>query len=420
MRQQLLRRLCGKGPTSSLASMVPTSICGWKAPQGGGHPDHPFCQPFDLGLARQRMNKIIQSVSAYPCAVSLRAELYRDTPVKCSYVGHPLADVIPLQIDQRAVRERLGVAQDRPVIALLPGSRQSELHFMAETFIETAKLLLARYPRLQFLVPLVSRETRLQFETALWKLKADELPFTLMFGHAADAVAASDVALVASGTATLETALVGRPMVIAYKMSPWSWRLMRGMRYLPWVGLPNILAGRYVVPEFLQDDATPENLAQALGNLLVDKQAGMAIARVFDGVHRLLRQDTSSKAAEAVLPYLRRRDAAGLRRRRGRARPACRAGLCRRRDPRSAGRPIAGLDDSKKLSERKREPSPLIREGAFMEHRLGFGRGNRQSTSCRPRCWRCAAPSKGLRTAPTEALIDGNRCPPLRCRRAPS
>jgi lipid-A-disaccharide synthase len=89
-------------------------------------------------------------------------------------------------------------------------------------------------------------------------------------------------------------------------MSPWSWRLMRGMRYLPWVGLPNILAGRYVVPEFLQDEATPENLAQALGNLLVDKQAGVAISRVFDAVHRLLRQDTSSKAAEAVLPYLRR------------------------------------------------------------------------------------------------------------------
>jgi lipid-A-disaccharide synthase len=198
------------------------------------------------------------------------------------------------------------VAQDRPVIALLPGSRQSELHFMAETFIETARLLLERHPRLQFLVPLVSRETRLQFETALWKLKADELPFTLMFGHAADAVAASDVALVASGTATLETALVGRPMVIAYKMSPWSWRLMRGMRYLPWVGLPNILAGRYVVPEFLQDDANPENLAQALGNLLVDHQAGAAIARVFDGVHRLLRQDTSRRAAEAVLPYLQK------------------------------------------------------------------------------------------------------------------
>jgi len=95
-------------------------------------------------------------------------------------------------------------------------------------------------------------------------------------------------------------------MIIAYKMSPWSWRLMRGMRYLPWVGLPNILAGRYVVPEFLQDDATPENLSQALGNLLVDRQVGAAISHVFDGIHRLLRQDTARKAAAAVLPYLQR------------------------------------------------------------------------------------------------------------------
>ena len=252
------------------------------------------------------MAKIVQSVSHILALYPFEPELYRDTPVKCSYVGHPLADVIPLQVDQRAVRERLGIAAGRPVIALLPGSRQSDRHYMAETFIETAKLLLERQPQLHFLVPLVSRETRLQFETALWKLKADELPFTLMFGHAADAIAASDAVLVASGTATLETALVGRPMVIAYKMSPWSWRLMRGMRYLPWVGLPNILAGRYVVPEFLQDDATPENLSQALGNLLVDRQVGAAISRVFDGVHRLLRQDTAQKAAAAVLPYLQR------------------------------------------------------------------------------------------------------------------
>jgi lipid-A-disaccharide synthase len=252
------------------------------------------------------MGRIVQSVSHILALYPFEPALYRDTEVRCSYVGHPLADVIPLEIDQRAVRERLGVPLERPVVALLPGSRQSELHFMAETFIETAKLLLARYPGVQFLVPLVSRETRLQFETALWKLKADELPFTLMFGHAADAIAASDAALVASGTATLETALVGRPMVIAYKMSPWSWRLMRGMRYLPWVGLPNILAGRYVVPEFLQDDATPENLAQALGNLLVDRQARAAITRVFDSVHRQLRQDTAQKAADAVLPYLQK------------------------------------------------------------------------------------------------------------------
>ena len=307
MRRQLLRRLLKDRPDVFIG-VDGSDFNLWleKRLKRSGIPTIHFVSPSIWAWRKNRMDKIIQSVSHILALYPFEPDLYKGTAVKCSYVGHPLADVIPLEIDQRAVRERLDVAADRPVIALLPGSRQSELYFMAETFVETAKLLLERYPGLQFLVPLVSRETRLQFETALWKLKADELPFTLMFGHAADAVAASDAVLVASGTATLETALVGRPMVGAYKMSPWSWRLMRSMRYLPWVGLPNILAGRYVVPEFLQDEATPENLAQALGNLLVDRQARAGIARVFDSIHRLLRQDTAQKAADAVLPYLQR------------------------------------------------------------------------------------------------------------------
>ena len=306
MRRQLLRRLREDRPDVYIG-VDGSDFNLWleKRLKRDGIPTIHFVSPSIGAWRGSRMRKIVQSVSHILALYPFEPDLYKDTTVKCSYVGHPLADVIPLAIDQRAVRERLGVPVDRPVIALLPGSRQAELHFMAETFVETAKLLLERHPGLQFLVPLVSRETRMQFETALWKLDADELPFTLMFGHAADAIAASDAALVASGTATLETALVGRPMVIAYKMSPWSWRLMRRMRYLPWVGLPNILAGRYVVPEFLQDEATPENLAQALGNLLVDRQARAGITRVFDSIHRLLRQDTAQKAAAAVLPYLK-------------------------------------------------------------------------------------------------------------------
>lgn len=306
MRRQLLRHLL-KDPPSIFIGVDGPDFNLWleKRLKRNGISTIHYVSPSIWAWRGNRMKKIVQSVSHMLALYPFEPELYKDTAVKCSYVGHPMADVIPLAIDQHAVRERLGVPADRPVIALLPGSRQSELHFMAETVIETAKLLLERYPGLQFLVPLVSRETRLQFETALWKLKADELPFTLMFGHATDAVAASDAALVASGTATLETALVGRPMVIVYKMSPWSWRLMRGMGYLPWVGLPNILAGRFVVPEFLQDEATPENLAQALGNLLVDRQARAGITRVFAGIHRLLRQDTAQKAAAAVLPYLK-------------------------------------------------------------------------------------------------------------------
>jgi lipid-A-disaccharide synthase len=271
-----------------------------------GIPTIQFVSPSIWAWRKSRMGKIVAAVNHVLALYPFEPALYEGSSVKCSYVGHPMADVIPLEIDQHTVREKLNLPHDRPIIALLPGSRQSELHFMAETFIEAAKLLLQRYPTVQFLVPMVSRETRHQFELALWKLKADELPMTIMFGHAPEAIAASDAVLVASGTATLETALVGRPMVIAYKMSPWSWRLMRGMRYLPWVGLPNILAGRYIVPEFLQDDATPENLAQALGNLLTDRTMRAGIVRVFDSIHRRLRQDTAQKAAEALLPYFQK------------------------------------------------------------------------------------------------------------------
>jgi lipid-A-disaccharide synthase len=123
----------------------------------------------------------------------------------------------------------------------------------------------------------------------------------LLFGHAADALAAADCALVASGTATLEATLAKTPMVITYKMSPWSWRLMNRMRYQPWVGQPNILAGRFVVPEFLQDDATPDNLAQALGNILSDASVRNRLAGVFEDIHLRLRQGTADKAAAAVL-----------------------------------------------------------------------------------------------------------------------
>ncbi len=307
MRRQLLRRLLTDKPDVFIGvDGYDFNLWLERRLKRAGIPTIHYVSPSIWAWRKKRIHNIVRSVGHILALYPFEPELYKGTAVKCSYVGHPLADVIPLEIDQRQVREKLGVAVGRPVIALLPGSRQAELHFMAETFIETAKLLLERHPQLQFLVPLVSRETRLQFETALWKLKADELPFTLMFGHATDAVAASDVVLVASGTATLETALVGRPMVIAYKMSPWSWRLMRNMGYLPWVGLPNILARRFVVPEFLQNEATPENLAQALGNLLVDRQAHAAIGRVFAGIHRMLRQDTAQKAADAVLPYLQK------------------------------------------------------------------------------------------------------------------
>ncbi len=308
IRRQLLKRLLADPPDAFIGVDAPDFNLWLEARlKAAGIPAIHFVSPSIWAWRPRRIRKIARSVSQMLCLFPFEAELYQRHGVPVSYVGHPLADLIPLEPDQHAARERLNLEPDGRVFALLPGSRQSELKYLATTFIETARLLHVRYPQARFLVPLVTRETRTQFENALWAAGAQELPLTLLFGHAHDAMAAADAVLVASGTATLETALYKRPMVIAYRMSPWSWRLMRRMRLQPWVGLPNILAGRFVVPEFLQDEATPDNLAQALGNLVADPAVGPQLEQAFAELHRRLRQNTAERAAAAILPLLRSR-----------------------------------------------------------------------------------------------------------------
>jgi len=252
-----------------------------------------------------RIKKIGKAVSHVLALFPFEAPLYEKRHIPVTYVGHPLADLTPLTSLKLVARERLALSQDVKVFALLPGSRQSELKFMAELFVETAKKLHERFPEAIFLTPLISRETRTQFEIALWKLEAQELPIRLLFGHARDALAACDVALVASGTATLEAALLKAPMVITYRMSPWSWWLMKRLRYQPWVGLPNILANFGFVPEFLQEAATSDALAQALGDMAVDAATRSGMVRMFETLHEQLRQGAAEKAAAAILPYLK-------------------------------------------------------------------------------------------------------------------
>lgn len=307
IRRQLLKRLLADPPDVFIGVDAPDFNLWLEARlKAAGIPTIHFVSPSVWAWRAGRIRHIARSVSQMLCLFPFEPALYEKQGVSVSYVGHPLADIIPLEPDQNAARERLNLPQDGLVFALLPGSRQSELHFMAKTFIETAKRLNQRYPQARFLVPLVTRETRMYFEDALWQSGAQELPLTLLFGHAHDALAAADGVLVASGTATLEAALFKKPMVITYRMSPWSWRLMRRMHLQPWVGLPNILAGRFVVPEFLQDQATPDNLAQALGNLVADPIVPGRLYHLFAALHRQLRQNTAEKAAAAILPILRK------------------------------------------------------------------------------------------------------------------
>jgi lipid-A-disaccharide synthase len=307
IRRQLLARLRKEKPDVFIGVDAPDfNLWLERRLKRSGIPAIHYVSPSIWAWRGGRINSIGRSVDRVLALFPFESALYEQRKIPVTYIGHPLADAIPVASSRIATRELLGLDPGRAVFALLPGSRQSELQYMGELFIATAKKLHERFPQAQFLVPLVSRETRVQFEEALWKLDAQELPIKLMFGHAQDALAACDCALVASGTATLEAALLKAPMVITYRMSPWSWRLMRRMRYQPWVGLPNILAGKFVVPEFLQDDATPDNLAQALGNLLLDVATRERLADTFTRMHETLRQGSAEKAAAAILPYLRR------------------------------------------------------------------------------------------------------------------
>ena len=252
-----------------------------------------------------RIKKIARAVNRVLALFPMEPPLYEKEHIPVTYVGHPLADMIPLETSKVAVREKLAIPRDIPVFALLPGSRRGELEMMGETFVNTAKIIRERYlPDALFVVPLTTRETRLQFEMAIYTQKANEIPFRLLFGHAQDALGAADVSLVASGTATLEAALIKRPMVITYKIARLSYWIMKRMAYQEFVGLPNILAGRSVVPEILQNQATAENLAEALVKLYEDKENAAAVADAFTEIHLQLRQNTAEKAANAVIECL--------------------------------------------------------------------------------------------------------------------
>jgi len=270
-----------------------------------GIPAVHFVSPSIWAWRGERIHKIKRAVSHMLALFPHEIELYRQAGVPVDFVGHPLADMLPEQPSRDEIRETMRIPANSRVFAFLPGSRQSEVSQLASIYIETAKLILQKLPEARFLVPLISRETRGIFEQSMYDCHARDLPITLLFGHAHDAMIAADGVLVASGTATLEAALLKRPMVITYRMPELSWWLMKRKSYQPYFGLPNILCGRFVVPELIQQDATPENLAQALLNLLSDRNALAEIDQTFEGLRRSLRQNTAQKAARVILQYLK-------------------------------------------------------------------------------------------------------------------
>ena len=253
-----------------------------------------------------RVRRIVRSVTRILVMFPFEASIYEKAGVPVTYVGHPLADLIPLEPNKLEARAALRLPARKLIVALLPGSRRSELHYMAQSFILAAHRFRQEIPDVHFVCPTVTRETRDMFELALHQEQRTDLPLTLLFGHSHEALAAADLALVASGTASLEAALFKTPMVIAYRQAALTWVLMRAMLYLPYVGMPNILAGEKLVPELLQNQANPAALAGALLALLRDTAAQRRQVERFREFHHLLRRNAAEKAADAVLEVLNR------------------------------------------------------------------------------------------------------------------
>jgi len=251
-----------------------------------------------------RVRRIARSVTRILVMFPFEAPLYEKAGVPVTYVGHPLADLIPLEPNKLEARAALRLPAGKLIVALLPGSRRSELQYMASSFVLAAHRFRQEVHDVHFVCPTVTRDTRDMFERAVHEHQRTDLPLTLLFGHSHEALAAADLALVASGTATLETALFKTPMVIAYRQAPLTWALMRTMIYLPYVGMPNVLAGEKLVPELLQDEANPAALAGALLTLLRDTAAQRRQIERFHEFHHLLRQNAAEKAADAILEVL--------------------------------------------------------------------------------------------------------------------
>ena len=221
-------------------------------------------------------------------------------------MGHPLAQDAAGPGTRRVARDTLKHKAATPLFALLPGSRLSEIETHARLVLDAAARIVEARPDVRFVVPLVSRTTRDAFLEAQHRGGHDALPLTILYGHAGDALRAADVALVASGTATLEAAIAGCPHVIFYRVSALTAHIVRRKLLLPWVGLPNVLAGRFVVPELLQEDATPGNLAQAAQNLFDDTITRHRIETLFSQMSHTLAADTGAIAADAVIAELDR------------------------------------------------------------------------------------------------------------------
>jgi len=266
-----------------------------------GIPTVHFVSPQIWAWRGGRIKKIRKAVSHMLVIFPFEEAIYQQAGVPVTYIGHPLAEMIPLQPDQGAARRALGLPDAARVVTVMPGSRMGELKYLAAPFVEAVKLLARRDPALRFVVPMAGERQRAYFQQLVAQAGLLDAAIELVDGQSHAAIAAADAVLVASGTATLEVALFKKPMVIAYKVMRASWEIMRHMGYQPWIGLPNILAREFLVPELLQHAATPQALADAVWRQLNDAPGRLRLVQRFTDMHHSLLRNSAQESAEAVM-----------------------------------------------------------------------------------------------------------------------
>ena len=303
IREALAQRLLANRPRAFVGIDAPDFNLGLEERlKKAGIPCIHFVCPSIWAWRGGRVKRLARSTDHVLCLFPFEPELLHAHGVAATYVGHPLADVIPMEPDRQTARLSLGLPADATVVALLPGSRRSEIQYIAPALLQAARLMQATRPDLRFILPVAPG-----LDALLQPLAASEGPqgLKLLQGRSHDALAACDLTLIASGTATLEAALFKRPMVIAYRMHPLSWQLMKRMAYQPWVGLPNILCRSFVVPELIQEACTPERLAAEAMRWLDQGERQLQLHKRFTALHEQLRCDTARRATDAIAQAIR-------------------------------------------------------------------------------------------------------------------
>jgi lipid-A-disaccharide synthase len=306
IRRDVRRRLLAAKATLFVGVDAPDFNLGLEArlKRSGVRTVH-YVSPSVWAWRRERIGTIARSVDHLLALFPFEPPLYADAGIRVTFVGHPLAAGAATAASRREARELLKFEMGTPVFALLPGSRMSELEMHTELLLKTAAALFEVQPLARFVVPLVSREAREYFERVQYRLQLESLSLKLLYGHASDALRAADVGIVASGTATLEAAMARCPHLVFYKVHAVTAEIVKRKLLLPFVGLPNILAGRFVAPEFLQWAATVDNLSRAALNLYDDAVTRRRTEVLFASLADALTADGATIAAEAVVTELR-------------------------------------------------------------------------------------------------------------------